>query len=347
VKEQRSGSQILFGFLPEQTVDLAGRVWKVQAWQQPLHGQIDDSVLRRALARQAAGWARAGQDGGYVQDLFQGRPIDVLTLNFRSGVRVEPFPRVWICKACQRAVTSDEWPCRCGRRAWGQFHFVGYHDCGALRAPYLPTCPTHRQVRIRFPGTASAAEIRLECPECGRVLRRGLGMPTCDCGRGRVVFTVHRAAAVYTPRSVVVVNPPTPERIRELRAAGGPARALDWVLDGMATADYRQVGLTRSAFLQNLLSQGLDQVLAESLTQQAIVSGQVRDSDPAQTIQLPDRNRRQAEDEAVVVATALVESRLRLDDLMADTKDDTDLGRLYRNQYTWTMEVTLRPILLG
>src|SRR4051812_39030535 len=35
MREHRSGSQILFGFLPEQTVDLSGRVWRVVQWKNP------------------------------------------------------------------------------------------------------------------------------------------------------------------------------------------------------------------------------------------------------------------------------------------------------------------------
>ena len=32
MRVERGASQVLFGFLPEQTVDLEGRVWRVARW---------------------------------------------------------------------------------------------------------------------------------------------------------------------------------------------------------------------------------------------------------------------------------------------------------------------------
>ena len=49
--------------------------------------------------------------------------------------------------------------------------------------------------------------------------------------------TVHRAAVVFSPRFAVLVNPPDPAVAARLRAGGGGARALEWVLDGMTTDD--------------------------------------------------------------------------------------------------------------
>ncbi len=314
MREERSGSQILFGYLPDQTVDLAGRVWKVRNWVQPVPVAVDDTSLRDELIRQASAWERTGNDGGFVRDLRSGATVKVVTLNFATGVHVSSYPNVWICKTCSRVESSDERPCRCGSRRWGQFHFVGYHDCGALREPWLSRCPQHNQVRITFPGTASAAEIILDCPECGSVLRRGLGMPNCSCNNGRVIFTVHRAARVYTPRSVVIVNPPTPARTRELREAGGKAGALHWVVRGMQTRTAREMGRTRSAFLRQLLDQGFDSESAESLASKAVELGQVTNEDSS-TIGIPEPMRTEAEDEAVKIAFATFESRVRSEDL--------------------------------
>ena len=54
MKESRSASQILFGFLPEQTVDLRGGVWKVKDWRHPkVRSEIDSASLRREIIRQA------------------------------------------------------------------------------------------------------------------------------------------------------------------------------------------------------------------------------------------------------------------------------------------------------
>src|SRR5271157_392988 len=332
MREYRSGSQILFGYLPEQTVDLAGRVWKVRNWVQPIPRSVDDTTLRDELLRQASAWERTGNDGDFVRDLRRGVPVQIHALNFEAGVHVYSYPNVWICKVCSHVDSSDERQCLCGARRWGQFHFVGYHDCGSIREPWLTRCAQHRQIRIRFPGTASAAEIVLDCPVCGVVLRRGLGMPNCSCGNGRIVFTVHRAARVYTPRSVVIVNPPTPARIQGLREAGGATRALQWVVDGMQARTAKEIGRTRSAFLRQLLDQGFDPESAESLTARAVELGQVTD-EVQSVIDIPEPYRTEAEDQAVKIALATIESRARCEDMARLAAPGSELRVLYDQTY--------------
>jgi hypothetical protein len=330
VREYRSGSQILFGYLPGQTVDLAGRVWRVRRWNQPVPAAVDDAALREELVRMAGAWEATGNDGDFVRDLRRGAGVRVLTLNVGAGVFVEAYPRTWICKSCFRVESSDERRCECGARSWGQFHFVGYHECGALREAWIPRCPQHNQARIRFPGTASAAEIAIDCPVCGANLRRGLGMPNCDCGNGRVTFTVHRAASVYASRSVVIVNPPTPERIRELREAGGATRALQWVVGGMTTRSARELGRTRAAFLQNLIDQGFSREAADQLTVQALNLGQLANDDLPHDL---GAAREEAESQAVKIALATFDSRLTLDNLLQTARPGSEMQSLYTDHY--------------
>src|SRR5262245_37459545 len=141
MRVQRSASQILFGYLPEQTVDLEGRVWKVREWRYPKEvTTIDLGTLRRELVRQAMPWRRNGQDGNYVASLEANHAVRVLELDVANGVDVEEFPKVWMCKACRRILSGPAQDCPCGSKAGpGQLHFVGYHDqCGAVRAPWVP-----------------------------------------------------------------------------------------------------------------------------------------------------------------------------------------------------------------
>lgn len=334
MREQRSASQILFGFLPDQTVDLQGHVWRVTGWINPRHEAIDPVTLRRGLIRAAAPWAAADNDGGYVEHLRQGRDVQVLSLNRSDGVSVEPFPRVWMCKRCNRLSTSLEKRCPCGAdRAKGQLHFVGYCDrCGALREPYIPGCQQHKQVRVVFPGTSSAREIRFDCPICGRLIRQGFGFPRCQCGQGSLTFNVHRSASVFTPRTVVVVNAPSPERVRDLTAAGGPSRALSWVLGGMRTRSFRDVGLTKEALVQNLIAQGLNENLARSMADQAAEAGELAEKD-AEAAKIAAHAREESESEAATIALAMNQSRTTLDDLAAATEATSPLGLRYRSTY--------------
>lgn len=141
MREQRGASQILHGFLPGQTVDLKSRIWKVKQWREPISVPVDQEILRRALLKAAAPWAD-GRDGGFAQDLHRGYGVALLRVNPEVGVIVEPYPRLWTCQRCKRVEKREDATCKCGIRNWRQLHFVGYHDCGALKEPHAPPCPT-------------------------------------------------------------------------------------------------------------------------------------------------------------------------------------------------------------
>ncbi len=339
MRETRSGSQILFGYLPDQTVDLDGRVWRVAKWDDPHIEAVDARSIREELIRQATVWATANLDGGYVADLFKGLPITVLSLNRAKGVTVRSFPRIWICKGCSRAIEIGDRDfiaaktCACGRKSWGQFHFVGYHDCGASQAPRLPRCPTHSQVRVRFPGTASAQDISFECPECNRVLQRGLGFRQCECGTAPMRFTVHRAASVYSPRSFVVVVPPSDEKMKMLQEAGGPTRAIQWVLGGMETRSVLEFGVTQSSFVRTLMAQGLSRELAEQFSQQAVAKGELHSDEGSQALDIPASLREEVESQAVKIAMGLFDSRTLVADLGKATETGGELHELYSQRY--------------
>lgn len=253
MREMRSGSQILFGHLPEQTVDADGGVWKVKRWNDPKTvTTIDTGALREELIRAAYPWKEASpsQDGGFVDDLLAHKPVRVHALNREEGVYCEPFPRLFMCQRCKRLHDDAMGRCKCGATARrGQLPFVGYHEaCGAIKTPYVRKCPKHGQRAVRFPGTASAAELVFYCPECppGTFLDRGFGA-SCDCALGGVLsFTVHRSGNVFKPRGISMINPPRREILVQIDQAGGGERALEWMLEGMVGRR-----LTESAAAQN------------------------------------------------------------------------------------------------
>jgi hypothetical protein len=334
MKESRSASQILFGFLPEQTVDLRNGVWKVKDWRSPkVRNEIDSASLRREIIRQANPWRFSGMDGGFVAHLESGAPITVLTLDENNGVEVVPFPKVWVCKACKRVHDAPDTSCPCGTKGQkGQLFFVGYHDkCGTIRAPWIPKCPDHKQVSIVFPGTSSATEIRFMCPLCNRELRRGFGHVSCDCGQGNLTFLPHRASSVYTPRGVVIVNPPSRERIRAITEAGGPPRALSWVVEGMKTKNVEDIPASRETLRRHLESQGLSPEIVERMLD---IAGTADGAIQGQEVILPSGRREDAEAQAVTIALATLESRIRIEDLIAATDTTSELGILYRIRYT-------------
>ena len=308
-------------------------VWKVKEWSEPFGRPVEQESLRQELTRVASPWAAAGNDGKYVENLRQGYTVRVLALNKELGVKVEKFPRLWVCKSCERLYQGKE-PARCICRGgrFGQLPFVGYHDeCGGVRSPYIGVCPIHQQVKIILPGTIRAEEIRFACPICNKTLQKGFGFPKCECGKGSWIFNVHRAASVYTPRTVVMINPPSLEKVAKVRDAGGSARALSWVLSGLTARSFDETGTTAESFKANLLKQGIPSQLADQMVEQAMANGAINIADGP--VDLPDDFLSQAQVGAVSIALALSDSRLRVTDLIEMTDGSSELGIKYRTEY--------------
>lgn len=339
MREYRSGSQILFGHLPEQTVDADGGVWKVKKWIDPSSvSAIDTGALRDELVRAAYPWRDANppQDGGFVDDLLAQRPVRVRALNREEGVFCEPFPRLYMCQRCKRLHDEAMGRCKCGatgRR--GQLPFVGYHEaCGAIKTPYVRKCPKHGQRAVRFPGTASAAELIFFCPECppnNDVIHRGF-TASCDCAQGGVLsFTVHRSGTVFKPRGISMINPPRREILARIEQAGGGERALEWVLEGMVGRR-----LTESAAAQNpasirklLEDRGFDDATIEAMLAAMPAAGPAA----SKSLTLDPELRADAERQAKQIALATFESRITVADLLGQSSTET-LRNRYEIEYS-------------
>ena len=214
-------------------------MWRVRWWQYPDQLAVDDTSLRDALLSAARPWEVSNHDRGTrdappglrregarrrQEERSAGRPVP-------GAVALQALPP---CGHVERTCVQM----RCS--GVGQLSFVSYcGGCGSLEAPYLPTCNTHHQVKIEFPASASAREIRFMCPVCNITLRTGFGFGKCrTCGE-QVSHDVHRASSVYTARSFVMVNSAQAlQRVQRLRAAGWRASVRCRSDDqGMESAD--------------------------------------------------------------------------------------------------------------
>lgn len=335
--ETRSASQILFGYLPEQTVDVRGGIWKVVAWQDAIEDRnVDNDALVAEVCRLAHPWHQQSVDGNFVEDLTLGRSrLKVFSLNRGRGVSLEPFPRIWICKNCNRLGSSPDGACKCGHNGKrGQLHFVGYCDaCGSLKEPWVRPCPNHHQVKVTWPGTASGAEIAFSCPICDKVLQKGFGYgKKCDCGNGTLSYTVHRAASVFSPRAVVIVNPPSEQRMRALEAGGGATRALEWVVEGMPT-EFAPAGTGSSESLRRQLQQqGFSQEIIDGMVAVAEQGGAVAPAAPQASV-LPENIGTQAEAQALTIALGMSDGRITFDELVRTARAGSELLRRYGTTY--------------
>jgi hypothetical protein len=318
MKEERGSSQVLFGFLPDQTVDLKGSVWRVSEWVDPIPLSLDQETVRQSLLQALRPWTQTGQDDGLDGELRKRIKIDVVGVNTKRGVLVEQFPKQWRCKGCGRISESPDGGCKCGHDRKAQMHFVAYHSCGAMKEAYMPRCNQHHAVAVALPGTATAREIRFFCPDCNKTLSKGYPNQRCSCRNGSMSITVHRAGVVFTPRITVIVNPPDPAEAAKLRAAGGPAKALDWVLNGMETNDPITGPQTYSGFMDMLRNTNISEETARLLADQALAKGDIRADSTASRGAIPEPVRREAQDEAFGLALAATEGRITINDLLAD-----------------------------
>ena len=128
----------------------------------------------------------------------------------------------------------------------------------------------------------------------------------------------------------MIVNPPSRERIRAIAEAGGPPKALSWVVDGMKTKTVEEVPASRETLRRQLEAQGLSPEIIDKMLD---VAGTVPGALQGEDIVLPSGQREDAEAQAVTIALATMESRIRIDDLVAATDSSSELGLLYRVRY--------------
>ncbi len=319
--------------LPTQTVDLEGGVWRVTHWGDPVRLALDQTSVRTALLEAVAPWAILGRDGGLEGELRSHAPVEVVAVNEDRGVVVERFPRQWRCRVCGRLTTESVQRCRCGSTSIAQMQHVAYHSCGAIQEPQLPRCQTHHAVAVRLPGTAAAREMYFFCPECHRPLSpRGFPFQPCACGaREGMTRNVHRAGAVFSPHYAVLVNPPDPAAAARLRAGGGGARSLEWILEGLGVTTPGEGGQTVEGLVETLLQSGLSPETARDLAEQAYARGEVARGAAQGVIDLPAPIRDRAQEEALSLASALEQGRVRIDEMVESTTPP--LRTLYETSY--------------
>ena len=332
VRAKRGTSQVLFGMLPAQTVDLEGSVWRVKRWSDPVQVPLDQTSVRGALLEAAAPWISLGNDGGLEGELRAQAAVEVVSVNEDRGVVVEQFPRQWRCRSCGRLYAQSVDVCRCGSHSLAQMQHVAYHVCGALQEPILPRCPAHHSVAVRLPGTAQAREMYFFCPDCHRPLSpHGFPFQPCACGAAEgMTRNVHRAAAVFTPQYAILVNPPDPAAAARLRASGGGARALEWVVDGLGPTRPGEGRQTYEGLVETLLQSRLSLETARHLARQAMERGEVSAGVEAD-LDLPDSARTRSQEEALSLASALDLGRVRIDEMAEEASPP--LRSLYEGAY--------------
>ena len=316
MKTSRGVSQVVFNFLPQQTFDHADRVWKVDRWSEPRILHIDIDVVREALRRVAYPWTTNGLDGGFAERLSD-EELRVVSPSEDGGVRAVPFPELWYCRKCRRLAKSQDNPCVCGNSRWGQLAFVAFHDCGRLETPWVPSCPQHGQRRVNLPKSASISEMVFDCPLCQKVIARGFPFVKCPCGKGTYQHQPPRAAVVYTPRSTVIVNPPSASEAAQLKTESGREQVLEWVLRGLRERKPLEGAKTVDSIVASMVASGVEEKVAKVAAAAAAAEDATIQQAPAPQASLSGESLELASEAALLVAYATASGRTLVSDLAA------------------------------
>lgn len=331
MRETRSPSQVLFSLLPQQTVDIGGRIWRVDEWVHPVTIPVDVEGLRNRLIAAVDPWRKNNTDENLTRLLYSGSSVEAVGVNKSQGVKVSLWPNNWVCRRCRR-ISKRRQRCRCGIDDWGQLHFVAFHDCGYSDEPWIAPCREHNELVVNSPQSSSVRDLIFSCPICKTILARGFGggRPCRACQQPGLNFNVHRAASVYTPHSLTMINPARPEHLRELLLNGGRAKCLHWVLAGMPTPRPQALPPTRRSLIESLMAQGLSESVANAAADEAERAGELTSGGGEPP--LPAEVAEDAEASALEVALATYEGR-RSGRKLAEEPVSEELGKLYRSDY--------------
>jgi hypothetical protein len=144
-------------------------------------------------------------------------------------------------------------------------------------------------------------------------------------------INVHRASTVFSPHYAVLVNPPDPAAAAKLRASGGGARALEWVLGGLGRVQPGEGAQTVEGLVETLVQQGISLETARELAERAREKGDVTRGPGYGQIDLTNEVRERAQEEALSLASALSQGRVRIDDMVEKTTPP--LRTLYDTAY--------------
>ena len=259
MRVERGASQILFGLLPGQTADLDGRIWRVTRWVDPIATALDQDSVRQALISALVPWTQQGTDDGLTAELRGRSTVEVVALNMDRGVLVEPFPQQWRCKTCGRisSFAVRQVSVRRLLQSTDAVRHVSHvrrvtHAHAAARMPTAlqrsrRATPRHRD------GTGPAVPV----PCLQHHVEPGIPVPAMRLRQRRDEPDRPSRSRRVLPRFAVLVNPPDPAVAARLRAGGGGARALEWVLGGMESDDPTAGRQTLAGLIDTLRLSGV------------------------------------------------------------------------------------------
>ena len=149
-RAHRSATQILFGHLPGQTIDMHGGVWKVDSWRNPRFIRVDSTALRERAGSPCPPLVNEGQRRRLRSTRRERRQHPSIERRSQERCRHHTIPRDLPVPGVQSHPKRRSKECQCGASSWGQLHFVGYHTCGEITEPLDPALHNSRSGQSRL-----------------------------------------------------------------------------------------------------------------------------------------------------------------------------------------------------
>ena len=150
--------------------------------------EVDPSWCADRLLREIGAWSSPRQGQRHGRRTAAQGAASRSSNSSAHGRHRRAVPRGLAVSGLQahREEVRQEGPCRCGQRTWGQLHFVGVHECGAVAEPWIRRCPQHDDVKLVSPEERQGRGHPLRLPGCNTRDHEGLGYNRrkCACGDG-------------------------------------------------------------------------------------------------------------------------------------------------------------------
>jgi len=217
----RGKNQILFGYLPERTIDFSkgraiARITEIRGIKPP---DISQNAVLRRVATEVRAWNE--QNRPRLRDAILLDP-ERFELIEPQEVSCELFPKVFWCqnRSCGRIFDysrSNQLPpdtCPDCQGGWlVQLRFVRIHRCGNLEPLTSPPCQRCDSGRTRMAldtrGSERVGSFRWICRNCGATKRINAGVcPHCSGNDRGMEIQVHRAGKTFYPYTTTLLNIP-------------------------------------------------------------------------------------------------------------------------------------------
>ena len=220
----RGKNQVLFGYLPERTIDFSkgmaiARIKEIRGMRPP---DISHNTVLQRVGLEIRAWNEQNRPRLTNAILLDTRRFELIE---PQEVQCELFPKVFWCQKrscglvhdCTRSNRLPSATCPTCQAGWlVQLRFVRIHRCGNLEPLIPPSCRRCNSGRGRMAldtrGSERVGSFRWVCRNCGSIQQISAGVcPHCTGNDRGMEIQVHRAGKTFYPYTTTLLNIPDKE----------------------------------------------------------------------------------------------------------------------------------------